>query len=1239
MSQKKNTYGLNQSSNPFSIGTPTTEEEKEDYVSSSLRNAQTRIGLSGFDTEAIADQRNAVQKTLGMSKDTGIISGFFDLMNRPSKAIAGAFQELTNASPENVDTSNMTLAEIQAHRDKIARNGDSSWSKIKHGFTEGLTGQTDYSWSNVLLNLEGGRESEGLKDWTTWTGLAMDMLLDPMSLAIVPVKAAQAVKGVDALGDVAKAAEGLEALSKVEEAGNLVRKGAKALNKAEDLTQTAAKLAGAVPEMADAIKATETIAQGIETAERYKTIKGMLKGVGKSLTTVGEITDANRYLFSSDWINTHNSLNQTIYGGIFKGVKGVGRGAKNIISSGFDRYNDVNPANAKALKTAYDDLMNTTKKFFTRSDKDIVRANRLAKGTLSDLNDANAIVAGTTIENLNEMIETGALDVFKDANEASKKLTMMYEFFEQEPHTTSAGEFVDSILRKRGVNRVHLGTDEFVDSLKSIFPGDLENFGISFSTNAQGKRMVNFANDFWDGLDNAQIDQLIQSSTTKDYVNKLAKGEKLYSDWTEKTIRFGTSYSAEDIAEFNELMANEGARKAYNNFSEGMRKIQTNIGTYLYDDPTAVVSRSQKGYVPHTLNPEIRQSIDGILAQYSDELNFSDTLFSPEDIDTTNFITPTGSTSALKGRKLQGNMTDVNIRMREYYSNLFKDERWVEKAFGDAPEALVNDMRDLLENTDWFIQDARVNMYDLVSGKTKAMSNAKLKTDILLRTTFDGALDGRSGLVKVDAANKKPAGAEILSNLEVANLRNSLKNTAYYGGETEQVKHLTKMLTDALDNNGQVALDKHLKRFVGSITKNDGEKLLDTLDNIMGVVRSNKLLSPGYNMRNVGGNTINMWLSGMTMDDIFTNLADADDIIKWVSDADNLTKVPPQELAEGVELYRQMLREGALGTTFSQLMNVEDFKTVLEEGRDLSEIVNPVTWQQKQGLLQKAKEVNMGLNQAFDDRSRLAIALNATKNPDYIRNLGVVKNAIDASRFVMFDPSDLSLFEDQYVKRATMFYTFFRQNIVYHAKNLLNNTDRYYKMYKTFNKLQESSGLSEDQRSDWDSMFDISAPFGTREDGSYQVLRTNNPFQEFMNFTSDPLGTAVGMTLPILKAPFEIAQDAQIWDGKPVSDNYVRYLFGLTGLDVPAGSFEEASKIVNDMFTKGASYGAEASGRFLGILKSRNKSSNERASDYQKLQQLQKFIEEQKKQGSPIPTIAELKEQGLSTDNKAPKIK
>jgi hypothetical protein len=295
---------------------------------------------------------------------------------------------------------------------------------------------------------------------------------------------------------------------------------------------------------------------------------------------------------------------------------------------------------------------------------------------------------------------------------------------------------------------------------------------------------------------------------------------------------------------------------------------------------------------------------------------------------------------------------------------------------------------------------------------------------------------------------------------------------------------------------------------------------------------------------------------------------------------------------------------------------------------------------------------NMELNLAVDTHSRMALYAHAMDNPEYIKKLGIEltgnikEDAMNAVRLVLFDPHDLTFFEQDIMKKLIPFYTFTRQNLAFQMKNITNNSDRYYRMYKGLKKTWEGAGINWEDLKDYeqDQMY-VPLPFFKKKDGEYIALRANIPMSDLFEFIGDPLRRTVSATTPLIKAPYEHLTNTQTFTGMPIENfknepskniplitKKQEWMLGQTGADIPAKVTSGLAHATAGLATGNMEMAGKGVSQFFNITSEGSVAKNRLAKEYERLDRLQDKLKLYKAQGGELMTVAEISK---ATSNKS----
>lgn len=394
----------------------------------------------------------------------------------------------------------------------------------------------------------------------------------------------------------------------------------------------------------------------------------------------------------------------------------------------------------------------------------------------------------------------------------------------------------------------------------------------------------------------------------------------------------------------------------------------------------------------------------------------------------------------------------------------------------------------------------------------------------------------------------------------------------------------------------------------------------DTVNSINNTFKKYSTFSVGFQVRNLTGNMSNQWLSGIPLRSLASEYNHADKLLKgdnmWklLNKATDSTQVLTKAEKADVQLIKDFVNSGFLGQG--------------SKVRDLEEILNKVENTTK--YKSKAKKVidnifkaNVKGNEWIDAHARLASLSYARKHPEYVAKLGV-KSPIEAVKYTLFDPSNLSGWEKNVAKKAIPFYTFTKQNLMFHASNILKNSSKYKNLVKAFDETYDSLGDDQYYKYQKEGM---NIPIYTDENGNTTVLKANLPASDFGEWISDPLRRLVSSSNPIVKVPFEAVTGIDTFTGAENNKKPTDYLASMIGLT-------NASKVpgrLKDISTDNTA-GQNLSDIFGSVFTYNDAQKIANSNDYQEYLDYQNYINELKKKGIAIPTIQELKKQGIDID-------
>lgn len=536
------------------------------------------------------------------------------------------------------------------------------------------------------------------------------------------------------------------------------------------------------------------------------------------------------------------------------------------------------------------------------------------------------------------------------------------------------------------------------------------------------------------------------------------------------------------------------------------------------------------------------------------------------------------------------------------------------------------------EGKELFNLNFHAGMRDFIDTATQYSKGAKVYNDAVLYGTFknpdyvkileEGAEVPR-GFVKVD-------GSTLQKQFE--SVKNLLPDTS------DTLQELGKEWADK-----KLLLDRDLANLinVGRQSKEQANALVKVIDGFNNMFKKYKILTPGFQMRNIAGNATNMVLSGVPAGKIPEYYAKAGMLL-------NDSKGLLDKVASGAKLTAKEADNWKILQQFYE-GGFQKAGTKLQDLEHLREIVS-----NKKGPLNKLAKINANMNEKMDMVNRLSLLMYANDNPKYIQKLGK-SNAIEAVKYALMDPSNMSDFERNVMKRIVPFYTFTKQNLLFQATNMMKNTPKYNRLIKTINKTYGSLSDNEYNQYQKEAM---QIPIGKDGNGNTIFLKTNLPLSDLGEWMSDPLRRSLSSTSPLIKTPVEMVTGQNIFSGQDAYYNTGNDLYkSITGKDMStkgkdwAGKAEQllaglgvdtiSTNLVKKVAAGMKAYNGDMDSQamwaeiFRSILQNTNQDKIDQSRAYEEMEQLQQYIKGLKNQGIDVPTIREINAANKSKLNRA----
>lgn len=1159
-----------------------TTDGKKGKLQKQIDNLSKRMEASGVDASKAKDSRNAVEKFLGLPENQNVIFDIFELLNRPQQAIFGAI----NASQKGEDA------------------GAAAWSNFK--------GDTETKFKDILTEA-GMSDRKGKLDWSDVLGFAGDVLLDPMDLAILPVSGAgKAAKAIDTASDVVKG---------VDKASDIA-KGIKAADKAADAAKTGIKFK----------TANELIFEGAG-----KGIKGLAKGadtaIEKALTKADELAGIT---YKTAGAKSAANLGKTI-----------AEGAEKTIGK-LETYKDVKNQISRAFNTV-SSIPKSVKDAIKKNNADSVRAANELKPLYESLDNSITDYAAGVIQDkkrLQKYIDRGTVslddtvDVMakKIAEQTDKDILNLKEKMNLNRETTMGNIIKEARSGKLKYSDVG---DEIVKELNNI--GDDVNKagrGLNLTVDITDDGFIKLSKD-WDKVrpTKAQYNKMVKEYG-QNFADEVAgitlDGKKLGKKVTKKG-----NYTQADLDEFGKLMEmydnDDAFKQLYQQnddiFNKANSILDKHFGTKLTEQYA-----DNAGYVRHAFNKE---QFD----KYK-QLGF---------VDKYGQLKTKGNTKILGDRLYNMSAREANNMFKESISkNLDKlssgQRKAVEKLLGEDgifSEGITKSFGNYLENVpklakdsktlDTVLIDATFGNYEELKNLDKQIDKAKKAGDATLveKLTADKVdkLNNSNMKLLTNADSTIPRGFKQLDSKEVESLSNKLSKMSSELG----LKDMEDIAKYIKNNGGNLAINKDILRLVEIGTnKSDAKGLVRLYDKYLNFFKRNKVLSPSFQINNLLGNSSNMYLAGINptkqaqlFPEALEIMNKSDDLMRKAANGIELTSKEQKML----DIWNGFIDAGfgdPKSLTAMQLADMPDsLKEYFEKGTKPSNL--------KEFLVDGLPYLNNKMNNTMDTMARLATFMEGSRNAKFLDKLGV-ESAGEAVRKVLFDPTDLTDFERNVMKRIMPFYTFTKKNLAFQFDNLSKNASQYSKLIRGYDRLLDAATDDNSENvSAWlkDNLYIPIPAIG--EDGSYKVIRGSLPFGNIIDTIENPISNFVNLSSPLTKMPTELAmnknsftgQDIEKFPGElskniPGMTRKQEYLLGnLTGLDVPIKTISRAYQGIQQTMQGEAN-------PFKAIENATTIESNINTDEinrmYDQLERLENTMQQYKQQGYQFSTINELKQ-------------
>lgn len=1155
-------------------------------------NYKARLEAGGVDVESAMDKRNILERALNLEKDQNFIFDLFEILNRPQQAVFNAW--------------------------KSSQEGEDALK----GAWEGLSGKEDVQFKEILKNY-GMSDREGKLDLSDALGFAGDVFLDPMNL--IPLA-------------------GFDEFSKALDAGSSFRQASKNLKTGSDLAMSA-------------------IGKGVKGTAKLADL-----GIEKALTKLDEVsgvvdTNGNVVKFKYTNPDTKNAAD------LIKKAVGTGDDVTNKVVGRLENY-----------KQAKNDLS----RMFKVSDNKLraVLTGRAQNTLQDDARLKNITSYRKRMDDLSAYAKTKNLNV----DDLAKDITLFDEAVGLDRNITLTNLWH---LAKEGTLD---GSDEVVNALEKAIEKDIPkniranpNYDVSVKINSDtgkielGKDLLRGTFDIKPLNEDellkiqVQIEEAMSVGNTKT-VEKLTK--KLndnmvyipyrYTDESLKRLKkfanlykrdaklrnivddiVGTTWKSykplnltNQVSDVDKIV--DSIRKVGNTsvvkpslIDELNKNIDTTMGSNLSEKYNSLTNA---GYLPHTLTPEAESVVDDLNKLINKRTGMGNTRILSERTRLGSIDEINADISKLLAETDNSNLSENLLAFKKSNAKFMEDNYFkaISNRYLEPTKSTTSIVKSANMANKILIDEAFGNTKEIIKLQDK-LKNAEVLGDFVevnQLTKQINELQNQAGVKFLTGSNTKvPYGYVQMSKDDL------LRTFKKYQTLNKQVgipTNVGSIIRSIERYSGNVAIDGDILRMLNIISDEKTYTGLSSVYNkFLNMFKKWKTTSPTFVLNAFLGNSSNLSLSGISMLEQAKYGETVLDIIQngekyhMAKLAGEVLDPKANKIATLWETYRSMgFDQSAL-----KLQELPDeFKELFKQGKKLkgSQIL-------KDGLPYLTNMANMQMDKA----ARLTVMLKALDDPSYLNRLGV-KDVREAISKVMFDPDMLTTFEKNTVKKFIPFYTYAKNNMVYHITNMGQNGKKYNQLMKAMKGLQSlATDGNEENMSDFikDNLY-IPIP-GIDKDGNYTVLRASLPFGQLLSTASNPLEELVSLATPAIKSPIELVLNKNTFSGSDIESfageksqnipfltkKLEKIIGDFTGLDVPAKNISRILQGISEGL-KGDQDLLSSIGEGLRktVVMDNNVENDKLFKTYDEINQLEEIMKQYKQKGYTFATITELKQ-------------
>jgi hypothetical protein len=297
-------------------------------------------------------------------------------------------------------------------------------------------------------------------------------------------------------------------------------------------------------------------------------------------------------------------------------------------------------------------------------------------------------------------------------------------------------------------------------------------------------------------------------------------------------------------------------------------------------------------------------------------------------------------------------------------------------------------------------------------------------------------------------------------------------------------------------------------------------------DKFLNFWKGTTLVSPGFHLRNLFGNSFNSYAAGMGIADQGVYLT------KAVNELNKFQEIG-KKLAQGLDITPEEQKLFDLVRGYFESGTSQTHRGI----RDLEQLKNAADVKSVNKLKTGYNNVlkfNFNVAEKMDDMQRYALyrwSLDKT---------GDAKKAANKVAEALFDYSHLTPFEKDVMKRIFPFYTFMKNNFIFQAKQIFANPKAYARLGRAYNyAVEDLAGYSMEDLPDYATenlWLPIPMTVNKNDKEAIAFLKANLPIADFTELVENPFRKGVvSLTAPV-KLLIEFGAGRDLFTGAPLQD-------------------------------------------------------------------------------------------------------